>query len=126
MADAEILPPRGARELDIEEEFARLERLAIMLDSWIEIPGTSIRIGLDPIVGLFPGIGDAITFFASVYIVDRLSRLGVSRLTRWRMAGNVLIDFLVGSIPVLGDIFDVAFKANIRNLELARRELGLT
>lgn len=123
--DAEILPPRGARELDYEAELARIERIANLLDAWIVIPGTSIRIGLDPIVGLLPGVGDALTFFASIYVIDRLSRLGLSSFTRARMVGNVLIDFLLGSVPVLGDLFDVGFKANIRNLELARRELGL-
>ena len=124
-AEAEILPPRRARELDIEAELARIERIAYLLDAWIEIPGTSIRVGLDPIVGLLPGVGDALTFFASIYVIDRLSRMGLSPLTRARMVGNVVIDFLVGSVPVLGDLFDVGFKANIRNLELARRELGL-
>jgi|KBSSwiStaDraftv2_1062776.scaffolds.fasta_scaffold718546_3 hypothetical protein len=123
-AEAEILPPRGRRELDVEDELARVARLANLLDAWFEIPGTSIRVGLDPLVGLIPGAGDALTFLASIYIVDRLSRLGVSRLTRARMVGNILIDLLVGAIPVLGDIFDVGFRANIRNLELARRDLG--
>lgn len=122
--EAEILPPRGARELDIEVELARIERIANLLDAWIELPGTKIRIGLDAVVGLIPGVGDALTFFASIYVVDRLSRLGLSWLTRMRMIGNVLIDLLVGAIPLLGDIFDVGFRANIRNLDLARRELG--
>jgi len=122
--DAEILPPRSAREIDIEAELARVERIANLLDAWIEIPGTSIRIGLDAIVGLIPGVGDALTFFASIYVIDRLSRLGLSAFTRARMVANVLIDLLVGALPLLGDIFDVGFRANIRNLELARRELG--
>jgi hypothetical protein len=121
---AEILPPRGARDVDVDAELDRLERLANLLDAWFEIPGTSIRVGLDPIVGLLPGIGDFLMFLTSIYMVDRLSSLGISRLTKARMVGNILIDWLVGSIPVLGDLFDVGFKANIRNLELARRELG--
>ncbi len=121
--DADILP-RGVRELDIESELARIERLANLLDAWFYIPGTSIRIGLDPIVGLVPGVGDGLTFLASIYIVDRLSRLGLSSFTRARMVGNILIDLLIGAIPLLGDLFDVGFRANIRNLELARRELG--
>jgi hypothetical protein len=124
-AEAEILPPYGARELDIEDELARVERIANLLDAAIHIPGTSIRIGLDPIIGLVPGFGDALTFIASVYIVERLSRLGLSGLTRARMYGNIFVDLLIGAIPLLGDIFDVGFKANIRNLELARRALGV-
>lgn len=120
----EILTPRGPRALDIGAELDRLEQIANLLDAWFVIPGTSIRIGLDPIVGLVPGAGDFLSFLASVYIVDRLSRLGISGFTRARMTGNILIDFLLGSIPILGDFFDVGFKANVRNLELARRELG--
>jgi len=120
----EILAPRGARAVDIGAELDRLQQLANLLDAWFVIPGTSIRIGLDPIVGLIPGAGDFVSFLASVYIVDRLSRLGVSGFTRARMAGNIVIDFLLGSIPILGDFFDVGFRANVRNLELARRELG--
>ena len=123
-SQAEILPPRRAGEIDVDAELDRLERLANLLDAWFEIPGTSIRIGLDPIVGLIPGFGDALTFIASLYIVERLARLGLSPLTRARMVGNILIDLLVGAIPVLGDLFDVGFRANIRNLELARRALG--
>ena len=120
----EILAPRGARAVDIGAELDRLQQLANLLDAWFVIPGTSIRIGLDPIVGLIPGAGDFVSFLASVYIVDRLSRLGVSGFTRARMAGNIVIDFLLGSIPILGDFFDVGFRANVRNLELARRELA--
>ena len=91
-SQAEILPPRRAREIDVDAELDRLERLASLLDAWFEIPGTSIRIGLDAIVGLIPGFGDALTFIASLYIVERLARLGLSPLTRARMVGNILID----------------------------------
>ena len=125
MSRVDIFPPRRERAgLDTESELVRLESLATMLDSWFVIPGTGIRVGLDPIVGLIPGVGDAIMFIASLYIVDRLSRLGLSTWTKLRMLGNVLVDLLIGSIPILGDIFDVGFKANIRNLALARRALG--
>ena len=125
MSRVDIFPPRRERaELDAESELVRLESLATLLDSWFVIPGTGIRVGLDPIVGLVPGVGDAVMFIASLYIVDRLSRLGLSSWTKLRMLGNVVVDLLIGSIPVLGDIFDVGFKANIRNLALARRALG--
>lgn len=126
MSHAEIFPPRPqGDELDVSAELDRLEALANMLDSWVAIPGTDVRIGLDPIVGLVPGVGDAIMLVASLYIVERLSRLGLSRWTRTKMVGNVLIDFLIGTVPVIGDIFDVAFKANVANVALARRSLGL-
>jgi hypothetical protein len=126
MTGVDIFPPRPERdELAASAELDRIEALATMLDSWVAIPGTDVRIGLDPLVGLLPGVGDVIMLVASLYVVDRLSRLGLSRWARLRMIGNVLIDSAIGAIPVLGDIFDVAFKANVANVALARRELGL-
>jgi len=111
------------RTTDVEEELQRIERLVDLLDSQFALPGTDVRIGLDPIIGLIPGIGDAVMFFASFYVVERLSRLGLSWHVRARMHGNIVIDALVGLIPVLGDVIDVVFKANRRNLALARRAL---
>jgi hypothetical protein len=126
MAFQEITPPgRMADVVDIDEELVRIERLVDMLDSWFAIPGTSVRVGLDSIVGLIPGVGDVVMLLASLHVVERLSRLGLPVTVRLRMYANVLIDFAVGAIPVLGDIFDVAFKANVRNLTLARRHLSL-
>jgi hypothetical protein len=112
-----------ARSFDVEEELRRIEKLVDLLDSQFVLPGTDVRIGLDPIIGLVPGIGDAITFFASFYIVERLSRLGLPWHARARMYGNITIDALVGVIPVLGDVIDVVFRANRRNLAIARRIL---
>ena len=110
--------------LDKEAELARIERIAILLDSQFTIPGTDVRFGLDSLVGLLPGIGDAIGLIASLFIMHQLNRLDLPRLTRWRMAWNVGIDTLAGIVPVIGDIFDVAFKANIKNIALARRALA--
>jgi hypothetical protein len=126
MAHQDIIPPgQMADVVDVDEELARIERLVDMLDSWFAIPGTSVRVGLDSIVGLIPGVGDVVMMIASLHVAERLSRLGLPVTVRLRMYANVLIDFAVGAIPVLGDIFDVAFKANVRNLTLARRHLGL-
>lgn len=108
---------------DVELELADIERLVNLLDNWFEIPGTKVRVGLDAIVGLVPAVGDIVMLFANLYVVERLSRLGLSGFTRARMFGNVFIDFAVGAIPVLGDFFDIAFRANVRNLEIARRAL---
>ena len=88
------------------------------MDSRFTIPGTSIRFGLDALVGLIPGAGDFVTLLISGYMVTILARNGASGFVVARMALNVLIDALLGSVPVLGDIFDVAFKANIRNMKL--------
>jgi hypothetical protein len=126
MVHQEIIPPgRAADVIDAEDELARIERLVQLLDSWFAIPGTSVRVGLDSIVGLIPGVGDTVMLLASVHVVERLARLGLPASLRFRMYANVLIDLAVGAVPVLGDIFDVAFKSNVRNLALARRHLGL-
>ena len=107
----------------VPPELARLKRLSQLLDSAIGIPGTRYRFGLDPIVGLVPGIGDAIGAIFSSYIIFQAARLGVPTLTLARMIGNVLVDTIVGEIPLLGDLFDVGFQSNIRNLSLIERHV---
>lgn len=109
--------------LDKDAELARIERFAQLLDSEFVIPGTEVRFGLDSLIGLIPGIGDAIGLIASFYIVHRLKKLDLPRWTRIRMVWNVVIDALAGIFPLVGDIFDVAFKANVKNIDLARRAL---
>jgi hypothetical protein len=106
--------PRAIVELDL---------LAALLDSRWRIPGTSIRFGLDALVGLVPVLGDAATGVVSAYIVLRARNCGAGKTLVARMLGNVLIDTVVGSIPILGSIFDVYFKANNRNIRLLRRHL---
>ena len=101
----------------------RLEWLAMLLDSVLLIPGTNIRFGADAVIGLVPGIGDAITTAVSAYIVYEARRLGVPRHLLLRMIANVAIDGMVGAIPVAGDFFDVVFRANRRNVQLLRRHL---
>lgn len=108
---------------DVELELADIERIVNLLDNWFAIPGTNIRVGLDALIGLVPGLGDIVMLFANLYVVERLSRLGLSGFTRLRMFGNVFIDFALGAIPILGDFFDIAFRANVRNLQIARRAL---
>jgi hypothetical protein len=115
--DVRIIDPQR------ESEVQRLERLARLLDSSIEVPGTKLTVGVDPLLGLIPGVGDALSLVASVYIVAMGSRLGVPRRTVWRMGLNVAVDAVVGSIPVLGDLFDAGFKANTRNVALIRRAI---
>jgi len=104
-------------------ELERIERLAELLDTQFTLPGTSIRFGMDSIIGLIPGVGDAAGLLASVYILSRLERLGLSRAVRIQMIANIAIDTLVGAVPIFGDVFDVAFRANRRNVALARRVL---
>lgn len=106
-----------------DERIERLELLARMMDEAFTIPGTGIRVGWDSIIGLIPGVGDAITAAISAYIVNEARRLGVSRVTLARMWANVALDATLGALPLVGDVFDVAFKANRKNLELLRKKL---
>ncbi|WP_435318291.1 DUF4112 domain-containing protein [Haloarchaeobius sp. TZWSO28] len=101
----------------------RTELVADLLDDAFRVPGTNIRIGLDPLVGLVPGVGDAASAAVSLYIVAEAYRAGVPKLTLVRMLGNVGVDAGVGAIPVVGDAFDAMWKGNKRNVELLRKSL---
>lgn len=98
-----------------------LEVLARLMDSAFEIPVLRLRFGLDAILGLLPGFGDAGTSIVSLLILLDAHRRGVPRVTLTRMGMNLLVDWLIGSIPLAGDIFDVYWKANQKNMELLRR-----
>lgn len=100
-----------------------LRRATTLLDDGIRVPGTSFRFGLDPILGLVPGIGDVAGAALSAAIITAAVRQGVSRFTLARMAGNVALDATLGVVPVVGDLFDAAWKANRRNLVLLERHL---
>ncbi len=104
--------------------YQRVRRLSQFMDNAIPIPGTSYRIGIDPLLGFFPGMGDYLTAFVSGYIVLEAGRLGVSRFTLLRMILNVIIDTIVGLIPGIGDLFDVVWKANAKNTELLEKQLA--
>jgi len=108
---------------DYDAKLAHLERLADLLDTRWRIPGTRIPIGLDGIASIFPVVGDSATGVVAAYLVFQAARLGVPRSMLLRMAGNVGLDWAVGSIPVLGTLFDIGFKANRRNMRLLRRHL---
>ncbi len=101
----------------------RLDRLANVLDTCIPVPFLRTRIGLDGLIGLVPGIGDAATGALSLYVVAEAWRLEVPMTTILRMLGNVGVDTVVGAIPLAGDLFDFAYKANRRNVELLRQAL---
>lgn len=107
-----------------DSRLTRVRVLARALDSAMPIPGTSFRFGLDPILGLVPGVGDLAGAVMSGYIVLAGIRMGVSRAGVVRMIGNIAIDTLVGSVPVLGDIFDAGWKSNNRNVALIERHMA--
>ncbi|MEO0455519.1 MAG: DUF4112 domain-containing protein [Cyanobacteria bacterium P01_A01_bin.114] len=100
---------------------ARLRQISRLLDNAVPIPGVGYRVGLDPLIGLIPGGGDLITGIISVYIVIEAARFGVPATTLGRMGFNILMDVLSGTIPVVGDFFDIAWKANAQNMALLER-----
>ncbi len=108
---------------DVGRTLAQLEKLSVWLDSSITLPGTNYKIGWDTIVGLIPGIGDAISAALSTWIVIQAKRLGASNWVLARMIGNVAMDSLVGSVPLAGDVFDAMYKANNMNIALLKKHL---
>lgn len=112
----------GARETS-SRRLAALARFAKLLDSGIRIPGTQLRFGLDPLIGLIPGVGDAAGAVLAGWILIEAIRLGASNATLMRIAGNIALDAGLGAVPFIGDIFDFAWKANVRNVALLERHL---
>lgn len=106
-----------------EERLEQVHWLAGLMDDRYVVPGTRVCFGWDSILGLFPGLGDALTSVISLLIVHHAWQIGASPFTLARMIGNVAADFLLGSIPFVGDLFDVAFKANRRNARLLEQHL---
>ena len=103
----------------------RLRTLSRLLDEAIAIPGTNYRIGLDPLIGLLPGGGDLVSSILSAYMVVEAARLGVPKESLVRMVVNIILDTLAGTVPVVGDLFDVAWKANVKNLELIESHMDV-
>ncbi len=123
--------PSGSRSGHAHDPQARKraarERLIVLtrlLDSAITVPGLRTRIGLDALLGLVPGVGDLISGALGLYLVAEARQLGASRWLQARMIGNLLIDTAAGAVPVAGDLFDIYFKAHVRNLKLLQKELG--
>jgi hypothetical protein len=99
----------------------RLRGIATVLDDAVRVPGTNIRFGLDALLGLVPGAGDAVTGVVAAYAIVLAARLGAPPVVIARMTMNVLVDVATGTIPVLGDIFDVGWKSNRKNVQLLER-----
>jgi hypothetical protein len=97
----------------------RMRFVARTLDDSVRLPGTSVRIGLDPLLGILPVAGDLVSGALSLYIVVEAARLGVPAGTLLRMLANVAVDVAGGSVPLVGDVFDAVWKANTRNVDLA-------
>ena len=123
---------RDTRNADIERSgraanpgaVTRARGLARLLDDLIRIPGTNIGIGLDPLIGLIPGLGDVLGGAMSSYILLVAAQEGAPTSVLVRMLGNIALDSVVGVVPVVGDLFDVGVKSNRRNVDLLERYLG--
>lgn len=102
------------------EQMKKLDQLAVLLDSSITIQGTKWKFGLDGIVGLIPGVGDLATGASSAYILFHALKMGVPLPVLMRMGFNIILESVIGTIPVVGDLFDIVFKANLRNVNLMR------
>ena len=107
-----------ARSVEVEES---LDQLSRWMDGLFRIPGLGWRFGLDAIVGLIPGVGDTVTRLTSFFILAAGVRYRVPKITLLRMGTNIAIDYLLGSVPLIGDLFDAAWKSNQMNMELLRR-----
>jgi hypothetical protein len=104
--------------MDRSQRIARIRRIARIMDVAWRIPGTDIRFGADAVMGLVPGIGDLVAMGISLYMLGEAHRLGVAKSVLLKMAANIAIDTGVGAIPLVGDVFDLFFKSNIKNAKL--------
>lgn len=116
---------RRPRE-DVETALTRLDRFAWLLDANWRVPFTRIRFGLDPVISLIPGLGDAAAAIIAGYVVWEAGRNGAPAPLLLRMLGNIAIDMVVGSVPVFGTVFDVFYKPSRRNVALLREHLART
>jgi hypothetical protein len=101
-------------------------QLTWWLDEAFRIPGTSMRVGLDAIIGLIPGLGDLLTVAAGILMLREAQRLGLPRHQQARMIWNYAVDVLIGIVPILGDIFDATFKAHKKNLSILQKHIAGT
>ncbi|MFO8027402.1 MAG: DUF4112 domain-containing protein [Opitutales bacterium] len=111
-------PELNPYEDEYSPKLRRIERLAQLLDARFSVPGTKLRFGWDGLVGLLPVVGDTLALLPQLYLIYEALRLKLGGATLLKMLLNVVIDWLVGMIPLLGDLFDVAFKSNLRNAKL--------
>jgi hypothetical protein len=102
----------------MSDELQRLRALARVMDDAVRVPGTNFRVGLDALLGLVPGLGDVAGGLTTAYTIVAAQRLGAPRIVLLRMFWNVLVDTVFGSIPLLGDFFDAAYRANRRNVQI--------
>jgi hypothetical protein len=116
--DWEVLPPEEKRRRQALEPLFKW--LALIMDEIVRVPGTKFRFGLDPLIGLIPGIGDTSSALVSALALIQAARLGVPKILLTRMSLNILVNELIGVIPVVGDAFSFWFKSNARNYQIIK------
>ena len=116
-----LQPSASTSSFDADERLRWVARIARLMDSQFRLPGTQFRFGLDPLLGLLPVVGDLSTLAVSGALLLTMLRHGASGAVVVRMALNILLDTIVGAIPLLGNLFDFAYKSNERNVALLRR-----
>jgi hypothetical protein len=99
----------------------RIGRVTHVLDELVSVPGTPIKVGLDPVIGVIPIAGDALAALVGIWVILEASRFGIPRVVLGRMVANLVLDLGIGAIPLIGDAYDVFFRSNSRNLDLFRR-----
>ncbi len=104
-------------------DLARLQKLAVQMDSAFRLPIVGVRVGWDAILGLVPGIGDVLALAPSAYILKEAHRMGAPKRLLARMGLNTGIDLAIGAVPVVGDLFDIGWKSKLRNVALLERHL---
>ena len=114
----EVLPPEEKRKREGLEPLFKW--LALIMDEFIRVPGTKFKFGLDPLIGLLPGLGDTGSALVSAFALVQAARLGVPKILLARMSLNILINELVGIVPVIGDAFSFWFKSNVRNYQIIK------
>ena len=118
-ATGEIVGASRAERFRAAEQ--RIGRVTRVLDELVGVPGTPIKVGLDPVIGLIPVVGDAVAAGVGAWVIAEAARFGMPRLVLGRMVLNLLLDLGVGAIPIVGDVYDAFFRSNSRNLDLFRR-----
>ena len=118
----EVLPPEQKGSAQNLESLFRW--IALLMDNFLRIPGTSFRFGIDPLIGLIPGLGDTGSAMVSALALIQAARYGLPKIVLARMAMNILLNELIGIVPVIGDAFSFWFKSNARNHQLIKEHMG--
>jgi hypothetical protein len=125
--EVEVLPPGSPERKGSQQDREALAKLiALIMDTMFRVPGTNVRFGLDPIVGLVPGLGNAVSAIVSSFVLLQSVRSGIPRIVLVRMALNVLINTTAGAVPIVGDLFSVWWKSNVRNYRLYQKHASDT